>query len=354
MTPDSATGVATPSRHPFWEIQALGLGLVVYGLLVLYGLVVFFPKATPTRELVASLKAIADDRLKAAAPLDTALVAAQRARDSAAIRHWAALAEGADRTASLARGVADSVERTSLDPSLQPSTLRILGFDVSKDFPIDWRFLILAMIAGAMGAFLHVAQSFATYVGNRSFSESWTWWYLLRPFMGAALAVVVYVVFRSALVPSSATVSNAYGIVALASLSGMFSKQAIDKLNEIFTVAFRSAPGQGDSDRTDKPTDLGSVPTISSIQPAEPVAQNGSLTFSVHGLGFSSNSVVFVDEVAATTTATDKTRLDATFLTKDLLGVGPFKLTVRTPPKPGAPTTDRGTVAGPMLLAVKN
>ena len=28
------------------------------------------------------------------------------------------------------------------------------------------------------------------YVGNQSFVASWTWWYLLRPFIGMALALV--------------------------------------------------------------------------------------------------------------------------------------------------------------------
>src|SRR5436190_19019798 len=61
--------------------------------------------------------------------------------------------------------------------------------------------ILLALLAGALGAFIHTATSFVTYVGNRTFKLSWVWWYALRIFMGAALALVPYFVFRGRLIP---------------------------------------------------------------------------------------------------------------------------------------------------------
>jgi len=64
---------------------------------------------------------------------------------------------------------------------------------------LDQRLIALVVIVGALGSFIHSATSFADYVGNRKFVESWTWWYLLRPFVGSALALALYFVVRARL-----------------------------------------------------------------------------------------------------------------------------------------------------------
>jgi hypothetical protein len=45
---------------------------------------------------------------------------------------------------------------------------------------------------------------------------------------------------------------NLFGLVAVAGLAGMFSKQAIDKLREVFDNLFRTATGTGDVERSGK------------------------------------------------------------------------------------------------------
>ena len=49
---------------------------------------------------------------------------------------------------------------------------------------------------------------------------------------------------------------NPFGIAALAGLSGMFSKQAADKLGEVFDDLFKTEKGTGDDERADKLEDL--------------------------------------------------------------------------------------------------
>jgi hypothetical protein len=103
---------------------------------------------------------------------------------------------------------------------------------------IEGRYLITAITAGALGSYIHLATSFVNYAGSRSLARSWGWWYFLRPSIGAALALVVYFVLRAGLISGSgdsATANlNPYGVAAIAALSGMFSKQATEKLREIF------------------------------------------------------------------------------------------------------------------------
>jgi hypothetical protein len=130
----------------------------------------------------------------------------------------------------------------------------ILGTTYTCDPEV--RLIFLAMLAGAMGSFVHAATSFVTYVGNRSLSGSWMWWYVMRPFIGMGLAMIFYVVVRGGLilltsVPNVQDLSP-FGVAAFAALSGMFSKQAADKLRDLFDNLFKTEKGKGDEERTDK------------------------------------------------------------------------------------------------------
>lgn len=104
------------------------------------------------------------------------------------------------------------------------------------------RFLALVAVAGALGSYIHLATSFADYVGNRRFVPSWTWYYVLKPFIGAALALILYFVIRGGLFAANASVEavSPYGAAAVAGLAGMFTQRATDKLREIFENLFRT------------------------------------------------------------------------------------------------------------------
>ena len=128
--------------------------------------------------------------------------------------------------------------------------------------PMETRYLLLAALSGALGSYVHLASSFIDFAGNRSLKSSWAWWYVLRPFIGLALAMVVYFVVRGGLVSgigdtATATLSP-YGVCAICGLSGMFSKQATDKLREVFENFFRTdrrtdrKDGLSDKDSTEE------------------------------------------------------------------------------------------------------
>jgi hypothetical protein len=134
------------------------------------------------------------------------------------------------------------------------------------------RYLALVFLMGALGAYIHLATSFTEFLGNRNFYTSWKWWYGLRPFIGSALALMVYFAARGGLISanSSATDLSPYGIAALAGLAGMFSKQATDKLREVFENLFKT---------TNPPTRLDSKPpahTQTDATPPPPATGNGA------------------------------------------------------------------------------
>ena len=160
-----------------------------------------------------------------------------------------------------------------------------LIIELSPSF--DGRLLLITMIAGGLGGYVHAATSFVDYVGNRQFVSSWILWYLLRPFIAMALAVIVYLVVRAGFVSvtdGGAGAVNPYGIAALAALAGLFSKRATDKLDEIFSTVLRTAPGQGDEKRKDRLAVA--APSIDAVEPASVTRGTGAVAVTVRGSGF--------------------------------------------------------------------
>jgi hypothetical protein len=98
---------------------------------------------------------------------------------------------------------------------------------------------------GALGSLIHFATSLAKYVGNRKLYRSWIVYYLLMPLEGASLAPIIYLLLRVGILsPASANDGgtqnlNLVAIYAFAGLTGLFSKQAIEMLAEVFGTIFK-------------------------------------------------------------------------------------------------------------------
>ena len=104
--------------------------------------------------------------------------------------------------------------------------------------------LLLVIFAGALGSYLHAIMSLADFIGNRTLTASWFWWYVTRPFLGMAMALVFYSVLRGGFVagsPADANVVNPFGVLAIGALVGMFADKAAQKLGEVFDVVFKSS-----------------------------------------------------------------------------------------------------------------
>lgn len=140
------------------------------------------------------------------------------------------------------------------DTSTSPGCFTLL-FWAEVIITQDTQLLLIAVIAGGLGSYIHAVTSFTSYVGNRTLRGSWKLWYYMRPIMGAVLALIFYFLitggFLLLVVGNGTNPSDfsAYGIAALSSLVGMFSKQATDKMREVFDSLFKAA---GDTERSDK------------------------------------------------------------------------------------------------------
>ncbi|MBM3775525.1 MAG: hypothetical protein FJW37_10220 [Acidobacteria bacterium] len=119
------------------------------------------------------------------------------------------------------------------------------------EFRIDeeTRLLLLALAAGSLGAYVHAIKSLADYIGNRTLTASWFWFYITRPFVGTALALVFYAVIRGGFLvgtPAETSAVNPFGVVAISGLVGMFADKAANKLSEVFDALFRTDDARAD------------------------------------------------------------------------------------------------------------
>jgi len=156
--------------------------------------------------------------------------------------------------------------------------------------------LLLVIFAGALGSYLHAIMSLSDYIAKQQITASWFWWYISRPFLGMAMALVFYAVLRGGFLagtPADANVVNPFGVLTIGALVGMFSYKAAQKLGEIFDVVFKA---------TVPPQDA-AVPIISKLDPESvPVGGSEPVTIKIIGDGLTKVSTVLLD--------TEKTKPD--------------------------------------------
>lgn len=103
---------------------------------------------------------------------------------------------------------------------------------------LDWRLggeeLVLIFVAsvGVFFAALAGLRTAATYVGRDGFDDRWWLWYLIRPLLGAGMAIGSFWVLRAALLGEGSALQdlNTFGLASIAAVAGLFSRSLIEGL----------------------------------------------------------------------------------------------------------------------------
>jgi hypothetical protein len=177
---------------------------------------------------------------------------------------------------------------------LLSDTIYFLGGKIPIVTSLEERLILLVIVAGALGSYIHAATSYVDYRGNREFKPSWLLWYVARPFIGICLALVIYFAVRGGLLllvlkgsdVTDAAHINPFGVAAVAAMTGMFSKQASDKLAEVFDTLFKS---RGDEKRKDSLTPTPA--TEIKLDPQQGPASGGTAV-TITGSGFAAGATV--------------------------------------------------------------
>jgi hypothetical protein len=175
--------------------------------------------------------------------------------------------------------------------------------------------IALIALAGALGGLIHGASSFAIFAGNRQFKASWTWWYVLRPVLGAAVALVVYLVVRSGVGTGDLSLSGADCLktAGFAGLIGMFAEPAMLKLKDIFNTIFTPR----DDPRKDELNPDRNPPRINSIEPPS-VHTGAPVTIKISGANFTPGCNVKVGANTRTPRSVTPAQVEVDLLAEDV------------------------------------
>lgn len=329
-----------PKPVPVWGQILLG----VYWLLLMTFLAYFtaklWPPVAPPPAATSNQPAKSPDvnqPAPAAPPAD-----AKKAAPPAAAEEKKTEAKGATAPpATLQQPTSGEKGAPEKPPENRPVWLfwGMIQFTITRDV----RLILLVLVVGALGASVHAATSFGAFVGNQRLHSSWIWYYLLRPPIGATLALIFYFVVRGGFLNPSSTSGdvNDFGIVAVAGLVGMFSKQATAKLDELFSNLFR----------TDKQAELGGklaakAPVLTAVNPAAIHAGIPDTSITITGTGFTQKSEVKWAGSALATQFVSATEVKATVPAASLAAAGSFEVLVfEPPPGGGASNTMKVTVS---------
>ena len=124
-------------------------------------------------------------------------------------------------------------------------------------FTREVQLLLIVLTAGALGCLIHGLKSIAVFIANRNAVSSWFWWYITRPLLGMAMAMIFYSLLRGGFLAGTqadAKVISPFGVLAIGALTGMFTEKASGKLAEIFDMLFRSKADDANKDNIKKVT----------------------------------------------------------------------------------------------------
>lgn len=224
--------------------------------------------------------------------------------------------EGANTPAAVSNALALRLDRPR-------RTLRLLYLEwtISREMQL----VLMVLFAGALGSLVHGVKSLTDFIGNRTAITSWAAWYVARPFLGGAMAFIVYAVFRGGFLtgtPGEAGVVNPFGVTAIAALVGMFTDKAAQKLAEVFDTLFKA-----DDRRSGKLA----APVISRIEP--PTVLTGTtdtVDLKIIGERLSATRTVTIDGKERTPDKVSDKEVVVKLQPEDMARSGEFSISVVT------------------------
>ena len=102
--------------------------------------------------------------------------------------------------------------------------------------------LLVAALAGGVGASFHALHGYAYELGRRRLRFSSVAGYFARPLIGMGVALLVLVVLTALVVGGDITQLRPFGVAAACLLAGLFSKPAVQRLEALCAAIIESGP----------------------------------------------------------------------------------------------------------------
>jgi hypothetical protein len=98
--------------------------------------------------------------------------------------------------------------------------------------------IIVNALFGILGGATYGLASLTIWIANNKYEKSWTLWYISRPIIGAALALIFYFLIRAGLVGGFPINVGDFGFAAISIIIGLLSTTAMKKIRDVFDVLF--------------------------------------------------------------------------------------------------------------------
>jgi len=224
-------------------------------------------------------------------------------------------------------------------PEVQAAAvIKLVGGDsCASDAAFKFCFVI---VLGAIGGLLHGMASLVNYVGNRQFVASWFWWYVYRPFIGGALALVLFVLVGGGFLTGESN-ANIVRVAAIAALAGLFSDQALMWLAGLVSALFPASAQKGAKDADPRKDKLDTAnqttapaPQIASVAPATVASgTNPPPSLTISGSNFVKGCVVRVNNTGRQPASVTSTEIKLNLTSQDIANPGTLTLVVVNPDK---------------------
>ena len=121
--------------------------------------------------------------------------------------------------------------------------------------PFFYKESFIAIYAAGIGSVITTLLGFLDHASIRKdFDTAFVPWYFIRPVIGIALGLVFYFVLRGGFLVLDAGTGigdtepfSPWAIAAISALVGMFSKNAVEKLRELFNTLFQTKAEMSDN-----------------------------------------------------------------------------------------------------------
>lgn len=147
-------------------------------------------------------------------------------------------------------------------------SLLLFGIANAAGFALAWllpqtdnRTLLLTVLAAGLGSCVATMLGYLLHASeNKDFDASYAAWYVGRPFIGLILGLIFYFLIKGGLLMVATDSANLElgdaAMAAIGSLVGLFSKNAVEKLREVFNTLFQTKAGMSTEILASLPPDL--------------------------------------------------------------------------------------------------
>jgi len=133
---------------------------------------------------------------------------------------------------------------TTNDLAMSYTSSRTISYLFLVPYTVGPEFLLAAtmVLTGFLGACVYSLYAIILHLSpeQEDFDKRWTGWYILRPILGAGLALIAYVLLRGGLlsIGSNVTNLNFLGFTGFSFMVGLFTEQTMHKLNDLADAWF--------------------------------------------------------------------------------------------------------------------